>query len=175
MRYSVFNRILYSVCEYDNYFVQKYDACGRLGLSSHQKIMGAIRLLANGGSHDVWSEQYAMSETTLLETVIRFTEAIVAVFGPEYGRNPTTGDVTRLLEQNASRGFPGMLGSIDCMHWRWKNCPTAWHAQYSGRKEHPTIILEAVASYDLWIWKSFFGVPGSCNDINVLHRSNVFR
>ena len=53
MRYSVFNRILESVCLYDNYFVQKNDACGRQGLSSHQKVLGAIRLLANGGSHDV--------------------------------------------------------------------------------------------------------------------------
>ncbi|GJW46979.1 putative nuclease HARBI1 [Tanacetum coccineum] len=33
---------------------------------------------------------------------------------------------------------------------------------------------EAVASYDLWIWHAFFGTPGSCNDINVLHRSTVF-
>ncbi|GKD04789.1 putative nuclease HARBI1 [Tanacetum coccineum] len=33
---------------------------------------------------------------------------------------------------------------------------------------------EAVASYDLWIWHAFFGTPGSCNDINVLHRSPVF-
>ena len=68
-----------------------------------------------------------------------------------------------------------MLGSKDCMHWCWKNCPTAWHAQYSGCKESPTIILEAVASYNLWIWKSFFSVPGSCNDLNVLHWSNVFQ
>ena len=40
--------------------------------------------------------------------------------------------------------------------------------------EKPTIILEAVASNDLWIWHAFFGMPGSHNDINVLHRSHLF-
>ncbi|GJZ70205.1 putative nuclease HARBI1 [Tanacetum coccineum] len=49
-----------------------------------------------------------------------------------------------------------------------------WAGQYAGRSGKPTIILEAVASYDLWIWHAFFGTPGSCNDINVLHRSPVF-
>jgi len=39
----------------------------------------------------------------------------------------------------------------------------------------PTIILEAVASYDLWIWHAFFGLPRSLNDINVLDRSPVFQ
>ncbi|CAN1350342.1 hypothetical protein LINPERPRIM_LOCUS42130 [Linum perenne] len=41
-----------------------------------------------------------------------------------------------------------MIGSIDCMHWEWKNCPTAWVGQYTGYKRKPTIVLEAVASYD---------------------------
>jgi hypothetical protein len=36
------------------------------------------------------------------------------------------------------------------------------------------IILEAVASTDLWIWHAFFGLPGSHNDINVLRRSPLF-
>ena len=67
-----------------------------------------------------------------------------------------------------------MIGSIDCMHWEWEKCPTAWHGQYRGHFKKPTIILEAVASYDLRIWHAFFGMPGSCNDINVLHRSPVF-
>ena len=35
------------------------------------------------------------------------------------------------------------------------------------------MILEAVASEDLRIWHAFFGLPGSHNDINVLHRSPV--
>ncbi|XP_042962366.1 uncharacterized protein LOC122296628 [Carya illinoinensis] len=33
---------------------------------------------------------------------------------------------------------------------------------------------ESVASYDLWIWHAFFGLPGSHNDINVLDRSFIF-
>ncbi|XP_024004051.1 uncharacterized protein LOC112081528 [Eutrema salsugineum] len=67
-----------------------------------------------------------------------------------------------------------MVGSINCMHWEWKNCPTAWKGQYSRGSDKPTIVLEAVALYDLWIWHAFFGPPGTLNDINVLDRSPVF-
>jgi hypothetical protein len=67
-----------------------------------------------------------------------------------------------------------MLGSIDCMHWVWCNCPAAWKGQFTGQGKFPTMILEAVASYDLWIWHAYFGMPGGCDDINVLQRSPVF-
>uniref|UniRef100_A0A0D3CA94 DDE Tnp4 domain-containing protein n=1 Tax=Brassica oleracea var. oleracea TaxID=109376 RepID=A0A0D3CA94_BRAOL len=68
----------------------------------------------------------------------------------------------------------GMIGSIDCMHWEWKNCPTAWKGQYTRGSGKPKIVLEAVASQDLWIWHAFFGLPGILNDINVLDWSPVF-
>ena len=48
-----------------------------------------------------------------------------------------------------------MLGSLDCMHWTWKNCPKAWHGMYCGKSRDATIVLEAVASQDLWIWHAF--------------------
>jgi hypothetical protein len=67
-----------------------------------------------------------------------------------------------------------MLGSIDCMHWQWNNCPFSWQGQFKGHQEGCTVILEVVASQDLWIWHSFFGMAGSNNDIIVLHRSLVF-
>jgi hypothetical protein len=38
-----------------------------------------------------------------------------------------------------------------------------------------TIMLEAAASHDLWIWHAFFGVPGSNNDINVLSVTVVYK
>ena len=83
-------------------------------------------------------------------------------------------DVARLLQIGQQRGFPGMLGSLDCMHWKWKNCPAGWGGQYSGRSRSPSIILEVVADYDIWIWHAFFGLPGSNDDINVLESSHLF-
>ena len=90
-------------------------------------------------------------------------------------RAPTQDDLQRILHVSEMRGFPGMIGSIDCMHWEWKNYPKAWEGQFTrGDKGTTTIILEAVASHDLWIWHAFFGCPGTLNDINVLDRSPVF-
>ena len=104
-----------------------------------------------------------------------FVEGVILCFGEEYLRRPRPADLQHLLQVGENRGFPGMLGSIDCMHWRWKNCPNAWKGQYS-RGDHggPTIVLEAVASYDLLIWHVFFETPGTSNDINVLYRYPIF-
>jgi hypothetical protein len=60
------------------------------------------------------------------------------------------------------------------MHWKWKNYPKAWHGQFMGRGKDATIILEAVAYHETWIWHAYFGMPGSCNDINVLDWSPLF-
>ncbi|QHO54546.1 uncharacterized protein DS421_2g57730 [Arachis hypogaea] len=68
-----------------------------------------------------------------------------------------------------------MLGSINCMHWQWKNCPKAWKGMYmSGYRGVATMVLEVVAYSDLWIWHAFFRVSGSNIDINVLDHSPVF-
>jgi hypothetical protein len=57
----------------------------------------------------------------------------------------------------------------------WKNCPKNGMACLKAMHvKEPTVILEAVASKDLWIWHAFFGLPGSNNDLNVLQRSHWF-
>ncbi|GKC16917.1 ALP1-like protein [Tanacetum coccineum] len=67
-------------------------------------------------------------------------------------------------------------GSTDCRNWSWENYPVAFKAQFS-RDDHgpyPFILLEAIASNDLWIWHAFFGVSGMNNDVNVLRQSSLF-
>ncbi|KAK1662011.1 hypothetical protein QYE76_050170 [Lolium multiflorum] len=144
------------------------------GFTSYQKCSAAIRMLSYGMAADIFDEYLRMGESTCLEAMYRFCRAVIAVFGEYYCREPTVEDTRRLLSINESRGFPGMIGSIDCMHWQWKNCPFGWQGAYSGHEEGRTVILEAVISQDLWIWHSFFGMAGSNNDINVLHQSPVF-
>ena len=41
----------------------------------------------------------------------------------------------------------------------------------SRPKKGSTIIFEAVANQETWIWHAFFGMPGSLNGINVVNRS----
>ena len=45
---------------------------------------------------------------------------------------------------------------------------------YKGAKGGCSVVLEAVAPHDFWIWHSFFGMSGTHNDINVLQYSAVF-
>jgi len=181
MSIRLFNHIVEEIskpgrCQHFKYFTQRYDALGVKGLSPRQKCTSAIRQLAYGASADQCDEYIRIGESTSIECLHKFCRSIVEVFGPQYLRKPNQDDIQRLLQLHSEKhGFVGMLGSIDCMHWAWRNCPTAWKWQYTrGDHGHPTIMLEAVASHDLWIWHAFFGVAGSNNDINVLNQSPVF-
>ncbi|XP_048620538.1 putative nuclease HARBI1 [Brassica napus] len=174
MNKSLFMHIVHRLSNEVPFFQQKHDGLGRNSLSPLQKCTAAIRILAYGSAADMVDEYLRLGETTARSCVENFVEGIIYFFGDEYLRRPTPADLQRLLDIGEYRGFPGMIGSIDCMHWERKNCPTAWKEQYSRGSGKPTIVLEAVASYDLWIWHAFFGPPGTLNDINVLDRSPVF-
>src|SRR3954470_20844592 len=174
MRRELFMRIANAVESRNEYFVQKRDAVGRLGLSPLQKITTAVRILAYGCSADHCDEYIKIGQSTAIATLKEFCSTMIELFEAQYLRSPTTEDIARLLEEGVSRGFPGMLGSLDCMHWEWKNCPVGWHGSHKGRSHKATLILEAVASRDLWIWHAFFGMAGGNNDLNVLDHSPVF-
>ena len=174
MSRPLFLRIVNEVEQYDPYFIQRTDVIGVLGLSSLQKIADAYRILAYGTPADSLDEYIRIGESTAIESLRRFVKAVIAMFGDHYLRSPNNINIARLLQTGEQQGFPGMLGSIDCMHWKWKNCPTAWQGMYTSHCHEPIIILEAVASQDLWIWHAFFGLLGLLNDINVLDRPPVF-
>ncbi|KAI5322905.1 hypothetical protein L3X38_031977 [Prunus dulcis] len=174
MQPHLFNKVMHDICNYDAYFVQKCDATGVLGLLPEQKLTAVIRMLAYGASADQVDEIARMRKSTTLEALVRFCQAVETLYTRDYLRRPTPRDLQRLLQKAKARGFPGMIGNIDCIHWQWKNCPTAWQGDYGNRKGQKSIILEVVAGFDTWVWHAFFGVAGSQNDLNVLGQSPVF-
>ncbi|XP_012700776.1 uncharacterized protein LOC105913478 [Setaria italica] len=175
MNRPLFLRIVHTLRAWSPYFTQRADGIGKLGHSPLQKCTVAIRMLAYGTSADQLDEVLKIGASTSLEILGKFAEGVIACFGDEYLRPPRPDELEKILEENEARGFPGMLGSIDCMHWAWKNCPKGWAGMFTrGDKGVPTMILEAVASHDLRIWHAFFGTAGSQNDINVLNKSSLF-
>jgi hypothetical protein len=120
MRRPLFERIVNTLGEWSLFFTLRFDAANRPGLSPHQKCTAAIRQLANGSPAEQLDEYIKIGESTAVECLKLFVEGVITVFGAEYLRRPTIQDVERLMEIDEHYGFPGMLGSIDCMHWHWK-------------------------------------------------------
>jgi hypothetical protein len=104
-----------------------------------------------------------------------FCDAMQEIYGATYLRAPNEEYLKMILAETASRGFPGWLGSLDCMHWGWKNYPKALAGKFKGKEKTPTIVLEAILTHSTWIWHSFFGNSGTLNNINVLQRSPLFK
>ncbi|CAM6114715.1 unnamed protein product [Calypogeia fissa] len=119
----------------------------------------------------VVDEYVRIGVSIAIESFKEFTKGIVKVFGADYFRQPTKEDVMKQMESNTARGWVGMFGSLDCTHWVWKNCPLALQGQYRDKEGNNSVILEAIAIKNLWIWHAFIGIPGSNNDINVVDYS----
>jgi hypothetical protein len=102
--------------EYDDYFVQKRNAAGTLGLSYLQKVAAAFKMLAYRVAADAIDNYVCVDESVALKCLWRFVVAVVEVFGSEYLRLPNEHDTVKLLAVSESRSFPGMLGSIDCIY-----------------------------------------------------------
>uniref|UniRef100_A0A0A9GSX1 DDE Tnp4 domain-containing protein n=1 Tax=Arundo donax TaxID=35708 RepID=A0A0A9GSX1_ARUDO len=175
MRRPLFLRIVHALGEWSPYFTNRRDGFYRQGISPLQKCTAAIRMLSRGSPADAIDQYVQIGESTAMECLELFAEGLIDKFGGEYLRGPTSDDMQRLLQIGEDCGFPGMLGTIGCMHWEWENCPPKWMRRLNHKNfGEATITLEAVASHDLRIWHAFFGVVGSDDDINVLNQSPLF-
>ncbi|GJZ80197.1 reverse transcriptase domain-containing protein [Tanacetum coccineum] len=126
-------------CEVDpfskhfHFFTHRPDATGRMSMSVIMKCTSAIHQLAYGNTPDGFDEYLQMGEHTARDCIDNFNNCIIDLYMSKYLRKPTLEDVQKIYEAHENiHGFPGMLGSIDCMQWEWKNCPKSWHGQYAG-------------------------------------------
>ncbi|GKC41986.1 ALP1-like protein, partial [Tanacetum coccineum] len=139
-----------------HFFKSRLDCTGRMSISALMKCTAVIRQMAYGSTPDAFYEYLQMSEHTARDALFFFNMCIIELYMPKYLRKPTLEDVVKIQQKhNNVHGFPRMLGSINCMHWEWKNCPVSWHGQYGrGDKKYPTIMLEVVAMIKINVEKN---------------------
>jgi hypothetical protein len=73
MNRDIFLHIMSVVEAHDNYFVQKRNATGVLGLNCFHKVTAALRMLIYG----VPAEYVHIGKSTALESLCRFIAAVV--------------------------------------------------------------------------------------------------
>jgi hypothetical protein len=116
MRKHLFEHIVQTLGERSPVFRQRSDAFSKIGFSPILKCTTTLRILAYGTCADMFDENLQIAKTNVIETLEKFCKGIIECFGPTYIRRPIAEDIQRLLHVGEARGFPGMLGSIDCMH-----------------------------------------------------------
>jgi Plant transposon protein len=172
--HSIFNTIYSTILHY-GLFSQKKDALGKAGIHPLVRTVSCFRFLAYGDSFDRNDEYLRLSESSTAQSVKQFCHLIVQHFGPSHlNRSPTEKERDRILIHNKKRGFPGMLASWDCSHFKWDKCPIKLHGAFKSRyANNKTVVLECVVDCFLWIWFCNFGNAGSLNDINILDKSSI--
>ena len=155
-------------------FKQRINATGKLQAHPFQKVVSAFRVIAYNEAADRADEYVRLSRTVIAKSTKLLMEFIVERWGSTYLRRPNQEDLDAITERDKESGMPGCMGSLDCCHWEWHQCPTGMAGAYQSRKGKRGIFIEAVCDEDLWTWHLFVGVPGSLNDINVMHQSPLY-
>jgi hypothetical protein len=113
--------------EYDSYFKQKLDVIGKMGISSTQKCMVVIKILAYGFASNIYNEYVRLGDNKAMKALEQFVKAIKELYESTYLRQLTQEDLQKKLSfDEKERDSPSMFRSLDCMHYEWKNCPNAW-------------------------------------------------
>jgi hypothetical protein len=124
MRRELFVKIV-EACEANcRYFTRQRNRVGALEFSPYQKISTAMWVIVCGIPVNYTDEYLHNCEDTTIKSVRLFAKTIICVFDPEYLRSLNEEDTA----MNEKRGWSGMLGSIDCMHWQVEKLPKgmAW-------------------------------------------------
>jgi Plant transposon protein len=100
-----------------------------------------IQCLAFGVSPIAFANFYQVSPQLARQCCVEFDKAMRHLYVQEYIQMPTPEDLQQITTLHEHKhGFRGMLGSLDCMHTTWKNCPMAWKGSFQGKEKAPTMV-----------------------------------
>jgi hypothetical protein len=150
-------------------------ADGRVPVSPTMQLLTTLRLLRTGMAAKQLDDAAGIAPSTILQKFRVVVRSICVRLAPDFlPSTARTDDLNAELKRNEARGFPGCIGSLDCMHVRWAKCPKRYQPQYQGRSKYCSIVIEAVAHQSLLCTHLFVGRPGAENDINVLGMSPLW-
>ena len=93
MSRRLFLKMVDTICAFDLYFLQNFDATETLGLWSIQKCIAAIRMIGYGVPSDATDEYTRAAKNIAMESMKRFVRAIRGIYEKQYLRHPMREDL----------------------------------------------------------------------------------
>ncbi len=155
-----------------------FDCCGQETVGLDCKLLMALKVNAYGVAANAFRDYFQMGESTARKCCELLNEALMHCkeLTTIYLRKMTKADAQRVAQLHfVKHGIHGMLGCLDCMHVVWKNCPVALQGAFTGKEGTPTLVLEAMSDFNLWIWHASFGFAGALNDLNIWENSSLLQ
>ena len=105
------------------------------------------------------------SISTLVSFFPKFLRAMISKYKEEYIHIPSSEyELKSILDESASKGYPGCLGFLDGVHVHWSMCPVSWRELCRGQKPYPSIGWQCAVNHKRrFIWVAP-GCMGSVND-----------
>lgn len=178
---TIVERIICACCRNKpRTFAPRPDAASKRGIRAEVKVLAVLKMIAFGCAGTCIRDYTQMGLTTQRESLKEFFKAILGddELRTTYLRTPSPADARRLSRFHKQKhGVAGMLGSLDCLHVYWKNCPVGLqgHFKKGTEKPHSSVVLEAMADHNTWFWHLCTGHAGTNNDINIWDVSPLLR
>jgi hypothetical protein len=91
------------------------------------RLLLPLKTLANGVPPHTFIDYFQMSPQYARECCKEFDEMMRSIYMKEFLRHPTAADLKNIVKlHKCVHSIDGMIGSLDCTHTFWKNCPKAW-------------------------------------------------
>ena len=144
--YPLYLELVHRLSEEDD-FEDKADATGKPSAPLHLKILASLRVLGRGECFDTCYELSNIHAETLRTFFLKFIRYISGLYG-EYIKSPCTPtEINYVQRQYELLGFPGCIGSIDCVHVHWERCPAMDASIHVGKEGYPTRVFEVVCDH----------------------------
>jgi hypothetical protein len=136
------------------------------------RLLLPSKTLAYGVPPYTFIDYFQMSPHCAREYCKEFDKAMRSIYMKETLRLPSATDLKNIVKLHKSvHSVDGMIGSLDCTHAFWKNCPKALQGLYKGKESKPSIVMESIADYFLFLWHASYGYTGALNVNTILYLS----
>jgi hypothetical protein len=176
MSESIYYRIKQFASTSPLFALNDFEPTGRETICLDARLLISLKYLAYGIGFNAFRDYFQMGQTTARSCFYSFIDLLFSneELRAYYCRAMSKGDAKRVTALHKRvHGVPGMLGSLDCLHVPWKNCPYQWQGSWKGKEKTPTIAIEAACDANPWFWHATLGHPGAMNDINIFDLSTI--